>query len=186
MVQISRRESLFGFLAAGVAATGIAVVGARPAHASGLGRADLWKTMKLVRHDGTKFTLADRPSRVVVAAIWVSFCQPCLAELPQLRRLPQLLGADNVDVVLISHPDEWASDYPVAVRNGLGAQAATIDRSVSRQTVAAAFSLQDGALDLPQSFAFARPDMRTVHSALGPVNWANADMVGRLRQAALA
>jgi hypothetical protein len=116
----------------------------------------------------------------------VSFCRPCLAELPQLRRLPQTLGAHNVDVVLISHPDEWASDYPVAVRNGLGAQAATVDRSVPRSMVAAAFGLQDGALDLPQSFVFARPDMRLVHGAVGPTDWASAGMVGKLRQAALA
>jgi thiol-disulfide isomerase/thioredoxin len=186
MVQISRRKSLLGFVAAGIAVAGLSIVDARPAHASGLGRADLWKTMPLVRHDGTKFTMADPPSRVVVAAVWVSYCEPCLDELPQLRRLPQVLGANNVDVVLISHPDEWATDYPVAVRNGLGAQAATIDRSVSRQRVAAAFGLQDGALDLPQSFVFARPDMRVVHGAVGPTDWAGAGMVGKLRQAALA
>ncbi len=181
MIQVSRRESIVGLFAAGATA-----LVARPAQASGLGRADLWRTMPLVRHDGTRFTMADLPSRVVVAAVWVSYCQPCLAELPQLRRLPNLLGPSNVNVVLISHPDEWATDYPLAASYGLGAQAATIDRSVPTSRVAAAFGIQDGALDLPQSFTFTRPPLRLVHSKLGPTNWAAADVVHRLRQAALA
>jgi thiol-disulfide isomerase/thioredoxin len=177
--QISRRQSLLGVLALGVGA----VAGKLPAQASGLGRADVWKTLPLVRHDGTRFTLADLPSRAVLAVAWQSTCPSCLAELPQLQRLAQTMRQGEVDVVLISHPGAWATDYPVAVRNGLGAQAASIDPSVPRSLLVAALGLQDRVFDLPQSFAFARPDMRVVHSALGPVDWDDGDVVRRLRVA---
>jgi hypothetical protein len=180
MIQISRRQSLLGLFAVGTAA----VAGTLPARASGLGKADVWKTMPLVRHDGTRFTMSDARSRVVLAVGWMSTCPSCRDELPHLAALPRVLGQGNIEVVLLSHPGMWARDYPVAAANGLGAQAATIDPSVSRATVVAALGLQDGVFDLPQSIAFARPDMRVIHSALGPVDWTDGPVVRRLRRAA--
>ncbi len=182
MIQISRRAGLCGLFAFGIADMGVPT-----ARAAGLGRAELWKTMKLVRSNGRTFTLNELPGSVVVAYIWGSYCPACVDQLPLLRRLPQAVGNRSLEVVLIGPSDEWASDYAMASRYGMGGQVATIDRLEPSARVAAAFGMEeDGTLDVPQSFVFARPDLRLVHSELGTTSWSNPGMVALLRRAAFA
>jgi hypothetical protein len=106
--------------------------------------------------------------------------------MPQLRQLPRAVGDTGLEVVLISPSDEFASDYAMATRYGMGDQAATVDRSESSARVAAAFGMgEDSSIDVPQSFVFARNDLRLLHSELGAADWTNPHMVKLLRQAAL-
>ena len=52
--------------------------------------------------DGEEVTLNDLEGRLVVLNFWASWCPPCVAELPDLIELADLMGADKMTLVLLS------------------------------------------------------------------------------------
>lgn len=50
--------------------------------------------------DGTPIRLADYRGKVVLIDFWATWCAPCVAEMPNLRKIKESLGADGALVVL--------------------------------------------------------------------------------------
>jgi thiol-disulfide isomerase/thioredoxin len=153
------------------------------AHAAGNDQAEAWKSIQLVRHDGTSFSLNAVPGRVVVAALWGSFCSTCRAEVPALLRLQQEVGEDRLGVVLLSHPLFWNEDYPAAERMGLATKAATAAPDTDYDVLATAFGMRGTSLEVPQSLVYARSgsNLSPVYRKTGGVNWQGGEVARFLR-----
>lgn len=52
--------------------------------------------------DGTAFSLAEDPPRVLIVSFWASWCRPCLRELPQLEALYQARRDRELSVLTIN------------------------------------------------------------------------------------
>ncbi len=52
--------------------------------------------------NGDNIYLSDLAGRGLVINFWASWCAPCVVELPMLDRAAGVLGADNIDVILVS------------------------------------------------------------------------------------
>jgi len=55
----------------------------------------------LTDSSGKKFTLKDFAGRIVYLDVWASWCGPCIAELPDYKKLVEKLGEKN-DIVFLS------------------------------------------------------------------------------------
>jgi thiol-disulfide isomerase/thioredoxin len=53
----------------------------------------------LLRPDGAPLTLTDLRGKVVLVNFWATWCAPCVAEMPSLQRLRDMLGADGFEVL---------------------------------------------------------------------------------------
>jgi thiol-disulfide isomerase/thioredoxin len=86
--------------------------------------------MTLRQTDGGTWTLADHRGRVVLINYWATWCEPCLEELPALKRIGREAGPKGLDMVGVSvdaGPDAQAKvrqyvtlfrvPYPVAFRD---------------------------------------------------------------------
>jgi thiol-disulfide isomerase/thioredoxin len=51
---------------------------------------------------GKEWSAADFRGRVVLIDFWATWCAPCLAEIPTLRRLRDTLGSERFEVVGVS------------------------------------------------------------------------------------
>ena len=55
----------------------------------------------------------------VILHFWASWCGPCMEELPEIGKLAQALRGRRVQVVSVSHDDEWAdADAALVKTNG--------------------------------------------------------------------
>lgn len=100
---MARRGALAGLLALAIA------VAPALAAASGDGSDDrleqltrVFASLDVRDMDGRRWTRVDLAGRVVVLDFWATWCAPCLAEIPHLRRLQADFGADRVQVLGVS------------------------------------------------------------------------------------
>jgi thiol-disulfide isomerase/thioredoxin len=55
--------------------------------------------IELLRPDGTLLALADLRGQVVLVNFWATWCAPCVAEMPSLQRLRDVLGPQGFEVL---------------------------------------------------------------------------------------
>ena len=102
--------------------------------------------------DGTRMSLEGLRGKVVLLDFWATWCAPCLAELPRLRRLHEELGASGLVIVGVSldgiEPRRFAS---WTRRNGVSWPQVRDGRSYNG-ALARAFSVEE----LPATVLFDR------------------------------
>ncbi len=77
--------------------------------------------MPVQTHDGKTTTLRTLMASgdAVILHFWASWCGPCMEELPEIGKLAQALRGRRVQVVSVSHDDEWAdADAALVKTNG--------------------------------------------------------------------
>lgn len=170
------RRSLLAF----TGASAVAAAGPVWADTRGPQQADasLWRSVAFEDKDGRTFQLGDGSARLTLVAMWAHWCPACLSEMSSLGALSAALGS-QLDVLLVSHPEYWAADLETAERRRIPLRMATLS-SYNAPGVMEAALLQDGAYAVPRSLLFRRgATLAWAHA--GTMNWASADVVGRVR-----
>ncbi len=55
--------------------------------------------------DGQPLALADLRGRVVLVNFWATWCEPCIEEMPSLKRLRDRLGAARCEVLAVNYQE---------------------------------------------------------------------------------
>ena len=63
--------------------------------------------------------LSELTRPLLLVDLWAAWCSGCIEELPTIDRLARQLGAESIDVVLISHEMNWQDDTAFARKNRL-------------------------------------------------------------------
>ena len=58
--------------------------------------------LKVMRSDGTNFTINKKEGKVLVLNFWATWCAPCREEMPALQLLEEQLGKNNFSVITIA------------------------------------------------------------------------------------
>jgi thiol-disulfide isomerase/thioredoxin len=175
-LEISRRAALIG-----ATAGASALLLPKAARAETNAQAEAWKSIRLVRHDGSQFALRDVPGQVVVTALWGAFCSVCRAEIPALLRAQDDIGAKRLGLVLISHPLFWEEDLKAAARLGLTEHAATAAPDTDWDRLSTAWAMQGTSVEVPQALVYRRgsgADLSLVYRKTGGMN---GELMARIR-----
>jgi thiol-disulfide isomerase/thioredoxin len=87
---------------------------AAAAQSATFSRADLQAvvdTLDVVDVQGRRWTAADLVSRVILIDFWASWCAPCLAQVPQFKRLRAEYGPAGFEVLAISLDSTTRRDF---------------------------------------------------------------------------
>jgi thiol-disulfide isomerase/thioredoxin len=82
--------------------------------------------LKLKNLSGRPFSLSDYKGKVVLINFWATWCPPCRAEIPELRKLQRDYGSRGLQVIGITYPPQKVAtvrrfvrqakvNYPVAL-----------------------------------------------------------------------
>jgi thiol-disulfide isomerase/thioredoxin len=59
----------------------------------------------LLHPDGAPFSLSQLRGKVVLVNFWATWCEPCLAEMPSLQSLRNLLGSERFEVLGVNYQE---------------------------------------------------------------------------------
>ena len=147
--------------------------GANAASAQGSGSqmGQVWAGLELVDAAGQAFRLSSLKPRLKLFKLWANWCPGCLIEMPSLVSLAEALGRDNLDVVLISNPDDFRRDQAAAQRFRVPFRLATPSSANRPDLVRAAMLDRDGAYVVPRALLFAGPENTLTAQLTGSRDW---------------
>jgi thiol-disulfide isomerase/thioredoxin len=131
-------------------------------------------TLGLDSIDGERWDLASLRGRVVVLNFWATWCEPCLAEMPQLAALAKRHGHDRLVVLGINHGEGDA-----AIRRYIEQQSPGFP--ILKDPGGSAFRAWQGKI-LPTTVLVAR-DGRARYIVQGELDWDGAEaaeLLGKL------
>ena len=144
-----------------LAGAACALLAPRPAHAADQGYA-VWSSLALVDQAGVGFQLGDRGRPLTFVNLWAHWCSACLSEMPSLEGLAAKLP---IDIVLLSHPDNWARDQDAAARRRLPFRLATLSPANPLWVRQAVFEV------VPRSVVYRRQEQAVVLAHQGADRW---------------
>ncbi len=115
--------------------------------------------------------------------LWAHWCPVCLRELPALPGLAASLRADEVELILVSHPADWAQDQALATAHAAGVRLARVWAPGAAAAVPGVLLSADGAFCVPRSVLFSRVRQAVVWSHTGGADWAAPAALAPIRRA---
>jgi thiol-disulfide isomerase/thioredoxin len=182
-ISTTRRSFLAGFGASAVFARGAArAQSAFAQNNAGGSLASVWQGLDLVDADDNNFSIATGRRKLTLVKLWANWCPVCFSEIEQLDSIVAALGPQNLDVILVSHPDWWESDQAAAKRRGVKYRLATPDRGNGRARIQAALTDANGMYAVPRSLVFRQAgEMVLAHK--GALDWSDDSVVAQLKGA---
>ena len=155
---LTRRTALAG--------AALALLAPRPVRAVESAYA-VWSGLALIDQTGTGFQLGDRGPLTFVN-LWAHWCSACLSEMPSLEGMAARV---KLDVVLLSHPDNWARDQDAAARRRLPFRLATLSPANPLWVRQAVFEEHNRAYVVPRSVVYRREQRAVVMAQQGAERW---------------
>jgi len=144
--------------------------------------ARLWQGLALVDADDTVFSIKNATRPLTLVKLWANWCPACIHEIEQLGRVVEALGAQNLDVLLVSHPTWWREDQAVAQDRGIRFRLATPAFSNGRGRIQAALTDGAGLYAVPRSVVFRRAG-EVVMAHQGAMDWTDDSLLAQLKGA---
>jgi thiol-disulfide isomerase/thioredoxin len=182
-ISTTRRSFLAGIGACGVFGRGAALAQSPFAQGNAGGYlASVWQGLDLVDADDNRFSITTGKRKLTLVKLWANWCPVCFSEIEQLDRVVSAIGPDNLDVILVSHPDWWENDQVAAKSRGVRYRLATPDRGNGRARIQAALTDANGMYAVPRSLVFRQAgEMVLAHK--GALDWSDDSVVAQLKGA---
>ncbi len=166
---MTRRAAMLG---------GVAACVARPSVA--LPQYSFWQGLEFVDQAGTAFQIGAMKSPLVFVNVWANWCGACLSEMVSIASLAAKLPPGQLDVLLLSHPDNWLADQAAAARRRLPFRLATLSPSNPAWSRPAAFEERGRTYTVPRSLVYRRASDSVVMAQEGATQWDSAANIRRL------
>ena len=143
----------------------------KPAYAGYRSSTFDWGQIELLDSDDRLFSVDQSPQPWVLIKLWANWCSACMRELDSVANITPALGAQNIDVVMVSHPDDWALNQQVTRGRNLPVRSARPSPMTSPSAIQAGLLNADGDFFVPRSMLFDRRSRSIVWSHMGGVDW---------------
>jgi thiol-disulfide isomerase/thioredoxin len=137
---------------------------------------NIWSSLKLIDVQGNILFPANPPKRFLLLNMWANWCAACLSELDAFSSLIEHLGADKVDIVLVSHPSNWTADLVYAKKHNIGLPMYTFDSPASSEQIATLFGTDGTSYSVPRSIVFRKGGYAPVMTVEGTEDWDSNEM----------
>jgi len=181
-ISTTRRHFLAGLGASALLSTAARAQSVATESSGGPTLAQLWQRLQLVDANDNNFTIKDSAQPLTLVKLWANWCPVCINEIEKLDSVVSALGPQNLDVLLISHPDWWGEDQEAARRRGIRFKLATTDASNGRGRIQAALTTGNGLYAVPRSLVFRRAG-EVVMAHQGAMDWTDDSLVAQLKGA---
>ena len=106
--------------------------------------------------------------------------------MASLKAMTAAVGPQDIEVLLISHPEYWVRDQQAALSRGVPFRLATLSTSNAQAVTQAALTEANGAYAVPRSLLFRKTQDAAVWVHRGAQDWAAANIVAQLRKGSSA
>jgi len=146
--------------------------------------ADRWSQFRLIDSQNTSFTIGNVRKPLTLIGFWASWCPVCVGEYAQIAALQESVGAENMDVIMMSHPNWWEDDLKVAKSRGIKFRMATADPSNDPAVINDTLTNQ-GDYFVPRTLVFRREagELSVVMARSGRLDLEDGRLAARLRGA---
>ena len=168
-IRATRRDFLTGV----GAATASYTLGMSNAHGSPLPRLSDWGGIELLDERDRAFKLCQLQQPLTLIIVWANWCSRCLRELATVKDLTQSKVHENLEVILVSHPDDWLVNQKIVAEHALAVRCARPSTANDPSDIRRAFVSDDGVFYVPHSLLFSRQQKTVVWNHIGAVNYAS-------------
>jgi len=138
------------------------------------------KHANLTAPDGSVSHFSDFKGKLLLISMWASWCPNCISEFASFKRLQQMFGKDNVEIILVGIPDDWAKEQQFARSHQLDFPIYVFGPSTQAE-IDAVFSRTNGSLSLPQTVIW--DEQRWVKvTQTGAVDWTSSEVLPLMKK----
>lgn len=171
----TRRTLMTGFAAS------VALI-SRPARAGYRSSTFDWGQIQLLDSEDRLFNIDQSPQPWVLIKLWANWCSACMRELDSVSYITPTLGAQNIDVIMVSHPDDWALNQQVTRTRNLPVRSARPSPMTSPSAIQAGLLNAEGDFFVPRSMLLERRSRTIVWSHMGGMDWSTQAAVEPIRR----
>jgi thiol-disulfide isomerase/thioredoxin len=141
-----------------------------------------WGDLELLDADDRSFRVNELPKPLTLIKLWANWCSVCLRELDSVARIEDAVGAANIDIILVSNPEDWARNQHLARARGLTIRSARPSADNPVSAIRDALFAKDGMYYVPRSVLFSKARQAVVWNHVGGVDWSDPGAVEPLRR----
>lgn len=137
------------------------------------------KLINILSWEGGKPKPGNYQGKLVVLNMWAHWCASCVAEMASFKQLRETIGRNQIEVILLSRPENWEKDKEYARTHNFDFPLYVVGPQNSPIRVREAY--QDyGNLFLPQTIIYDRNGTPRFRQA-GSIAWDAPQMVQQVR-----
>lgn len=122
---------------------------------------------------GKQVTLSELRGKVVMVNFWATWCPPCIAEMPSMERLNEIMGGDDFVMLAINTEENGREIVPAFLQKK--PHSFTIlydDKGVVQKRY--------GVFKFPETFII-RKDGTVAEKIIGPLDWSSLETITYLK-----
>jgi len=122
---------------------------------------------------GKQVTLSELRGKVVLVNFWATWCPPCIAEMPSMERLNEIMAGDDFVMLAINTEENGRNIVPAFLQKRPHTFTVLYDDKGVVQK-------RYGVFKFPETFIIHK-DGTVAEKIIGPLDWANPETVAYLK-----